>query len=89
MAIVDIRGQIVAFDDSDRQLFDAHKWWVTDRGYVLTKVRTPDWKRLSVGLHRMILGDPVEDIDHIDRNPRNNTRENLRACGRMRGLYYK
>ena len=80
MATVDIRGQVVMFDDSDRPLFDAHKWWVTDRGYVLTKIRGEDGKRRSIGLHRLLLGDPVEDIDHIDRNPRNNTRSNLRAC---------
>jgi hypothetical protein len=82
MATVDIRGQVVIFDDSDRPLFDAHKWWVTDRGYVLTKIRGEDGKRRSIGLHRLLLGDPKEDIDHIDRNPRNNTRGNLRACGR-------
>jgi hypothetical protein len=82
MATVDIRGQVVVFDDSDRPLFDAHKWWVTDRGYVLTKIRGEDGKRRSIGLHRLLLGDPKEDIDHIDRNPRNNTRGNLRACGR-------
>lgn len=80
MATVDIRGQVVMFDDSDRQLFDAHKWWITDRWYVLTKIRREDGKRRSIGLHMLLLGDPAEDIDHIDRNPRNNARSNLRAC---------
>jgi hypothetical protein len=80
MVMVDIRGETVLFDDADRHLFDAHKWWVTKRGYVLTKIRAADGKRRSIGLHRLLLGDPENDIDHIDRNPRNNTRSNLRAC---------
>lgn len=82
MLTVDIRGQSVLFDECDRHIFEAHSWWVTGRGYVLTQVRGKDGKRRSIGLHRLILGDPAEDIDHIDRNPRNNTRENIRACGR-------
>lgn len=82
MATENIRGEIVMFDDCDRHVFDSHKWWVTPRGYVLTKIRTSDGKRRSIGLHRLLLGDPAEDIDHIDRNPRNNTRANLRACGK-------
>ena len=32
-------------------------------------------------LHRMIMGDPDgKDIDHINRNPLDNRRENLRIC---------
>lgn len=82
MVTVDIRGESVSFDEIDRPIFEAHRWWVTNRGYVLTKVRDDNGKRRSIGLHRIILGDPAEDIDHIDRNPRNNTRANLRACGK-------
>lgn len=82
MVTENIRGELVIFDDCDRHIFDKHKWWVTERGYVLTKVRTDDGKRRSIGLHRVLLGDPIGDVDHIDRNPRNNKRENLRVCSR-------
>lgn len=82
MVTVDIRGEFVSFDGCDRHVFDAHRWWVTERGYVLTKIRGDNGKRRSIGLHRLILGDPAGDIDHIDRNPRNNARSNLRVCSK-------
>ena len=63
----------------DRELVVETTWWVASTGYV-SATRNGQ----NVRLHRLILarmGQPVADGehgDHIDRNPRNNRRSNLR-----------
>ena len=79
---VNLKGSVISFDECDKPLFDAHSWWVDRRGYVLTKIQRQDGTWRTVGLHRMILGDPDGDVDHMDRNRSNNSRSNLRACTR-------
>lgn len=80
---ITIRGKTLTLDESDLPLFNAHRWWITDKGYALTNVKTPEGKRRCIGLHRLILGDPTgQEVDHIDRNPSNNTRANLRAVSK-------
>jgi len=86
MATLDIRGSVVLVDDCDVELVSRHKWWVTPKGYVLTKIKRTDGlkndkSRRTIGMHRLILGDPeTPSIDHINRNPLDNRRDNLRAC---------
>ena len=83
MATIDIRGTIVIFDDDDLELVLKHKWWITPQGYACTKIRhAPGRKnRKTVGMHRIILGNPkTSSIDHINRNRLDNRKENLRAC---------
>lgn len=82
MAEAIIRGHKVVFDECDRPLFESRKWYVTKLGYVLTSERNDGGKKTSIGFHRLIMGRPDADIDHIDRNPLNNSRANLRACTR-------
>lgn len=80
---INIRGKTVTIDESDMHLFNAHRWWVTDKGYALTNIKTQAGKRRCIGLHRLILGDPIgQEVDHIDRNPSNNARSNLRAVSK-------
>lgn len=70
----------VIFDEADRDAIDSKEWFLTPQGYACTKVGVSAAKR-TVGLHRYILGD-VEDgmmIDHINRNPLDNRRRNLRV----------
>jgi len=57
-------------------------------GYAIT-----DIGRRKIGMHRMILGivDNM-DIDHLDRNPLNNRRNNIRFCthqDNMKNKFYK
>lgn len=67
---------IIDFEDYDR--IKNFATFVSD-GYV--RVRLPD---KEVGLSRFLLGVTDFDIvvDHIDRNPKNNSKSNLRACTR-------
>lgn len=81
MATVDIRGVTVLFDDEDADLVSRHKWWITPQGYACTKIRREDGSRRTIGMHRLILGDPYTPAtDHINRNRLDNRRANLRAC---------
>lgn len=79
---VTIRGVKVMFSVCDREIFQAHRWWTDSRGYVMTNIAGENGKRRTVGLHRLIMGDRPCDIDHINRNPSDNTRGNLRLCSR-------
>ena len=75
---------IVSVDDEDWDLVSKHTWHVCiQNGYlkgVLTHVRR-NGKRTSLLLHQLLMG-PVppgkDNIDHIDRNPLNNCRTNIR-----------
>ena len=78
--IIDIRGKTMTIDKCDLHIFNAHSWSFTSRGYLITKIKTPSGHRRCIGIHRLIMGDPIgKEIDHIDRNTRNNSRSNLRA----------
>ena len=83
MKTIDIKGSIVIIDDSDFDLVSKHAWFLNPQGYACTKIRfAPGRKnRKTVGMHRLILGDPPEaHIDHVNRNKLDNRRENLFPC---------
>lgn len=73
-------GLVAIVDDEDAHLFDKYKWTArTDSGgrtYVLGCVNGR-----TVGLHRVVMGMPTgKVIDHINRNPLDNRKANLRLC---------
>ena len=49
---------------------------------MIRRWRKSGWKnvRENVWLHRVILKEPVNEVDHKDHNGLNNRRENLRPC---------
>src|SRR5687767_6641682 len=73
MALLQVRGgTTVIVDDDDYEYLSQFKWRLTDDGYVC---RASDFKRL----HRLLLDPPRGLIvDHINRNPLDNRRCNLR-----------
>jgi hypothetical protein len=74
-------GDFVSVSDEDFAMLSKHAWHTDKEGYAATNVRSPSAKRgwTKVRMHRLVL-PTASLIDHIDRNPLNNTRENLRAC---------
>lgn len=60
-----------------------YSWTNDSDGYIVTRVRCNEGY-VELKLHRFILGltDPESIVDHIDNNPANNCRENLRITSR-------
>lgn len=68
-------GKTALVDESDAELVLRHRWRVLPNGYVYTKMfgRT-------VMLHRFLMSaDPGMDVDHINHDPLDNRRANLRV----------
>lgn len=77
--IVLTQGQFTVIDDEDFDRVNQHKWYF-DNGRAIKNDKMVDYKRgKRILLHRFIMG--VTDgqmIDHIDQDPLNNQKINLR-----------
>lgn len=68
------------FSESDRTVVESGKWSITREGYVR--------RTIGIGgeryLHRILLGAKGgQEVDHINGDPLDNRRENLRICTRQ------
>lgn len=77
------RGLQAVVDDEDYDYLMQWKWGADSHGYAIRAVY-PQGKRgkqVRIRMHRVIAGTPEGmDTDHIDGNPQNNVRANLRVC---------
>jgi hypothetical protein len=79
MRTIDIgRGYIAMVDDEDYDLVSKLPWHPHVQGNLVYAVRSL-W-RVNTLMHRLLLPDAGEHIDHIDGNGLNNCRSNLRSC---------
>lgn len=76
-----IGGEEAIVDDADYERLAAYRWYFT-AGYAIRKVGP--WRQpYQLLMHRDILGLQKGDgriVDHINGNPLDNRRENLRVC---------
>lgn len=72
--------KVVLIDDEEysRILELSLTWGISAGGYVISTDRHKQYGQ--VRLHRFILGFPSEMVDHVDRNPLNCQKSNLRLC---------
>ena len=78
-----IDGTEFLVDDDDFDILSQFRWRKNIYGYACRDQRCGDGVWRSVSMHRQIMGLERGDglqVDHIDHNPRNNVRENLRVC---------
>lgn len=71
------KGQKILIDPDDFEKCSKYSWCISKTGYAVANIRGKVTK-----MHRYILGvkDPNIVIDHINRNPLDNRKENLRLC---------
>jgi hypothetical protein len=71
-------GATFTVDDEDFERVAAHRWCLSGNKHIMryTKGENP----LGVYVHHFIIGQPLKpwQTDHIDRNPLNNCKSNLR-----------
>lgn len=79
MQELDIRGATVILDDEDYERFKDLSWFVGPRYTMNTTLRIP--------MHKMIIECPDGMVvDHINGNPLDNRRSNLRVCTQSENL---
>lgn len=61
-------------DDEDYKKCNEYKWFKTNKGYARTY-------KIPTGMHRLVMNaQRGQYVDHIDHNPLNNQKSNLRFC---------
>lgn len=77
--------KIVLIDNENYEWIINHNWSLDNYGYACTNKRKG---MLSSLMHRLILNAPKgQDVDHINGNPLDNRRKNLRICSRSQNLH--
>jgi hypothetical protein len=83
------RGQryTLLVDEADYERVSAYKWWPFKREHLVYARTLIDGKNIL--LHRFLMGPKKgEVVDHIDGNPLNNQRSNLRVCTQGENVWF-
>lgn len=71
----------VIIDDEDVELVSQYNWYLHTYGYVSATINCK-----KVLMHRLLMGNPSLDVDHINGDRLDNRRENLRLATRSQNL---
>ncbi len=76
-------------DTEDIEKCKKYKWCLRKDGYVTRSYRNLDGTKNSMLLHRYLMNMPTLFVDHIDLNPTNNSKKNLRLCNYQQNTWNK
>lgn len=90
MKTLNIGRHEVLVDDQDHVLVSQYRWRVCFQAGT-KKVRGVFAKKEGLSMHRLIMGASEHDpfVDHRNRNPLDNRRENLRFCSPAQNQWNK
>ena len=77
------KGLVSLVDDEDYERFSRFSWFAqaAGDGFCATRRQRENGKKLAIYLHREIVNAPIGlEVDHINGNPLDNRRSNLRLC---------
>lgn len=74
------RVALIDDEDWDRVTHELNSWGIAGGGYVVTTDH--HGARGQIRLHRMVMNYPDMMIDHVDGNPLNCQKANLRLCNK-------
>lgn len=77
------QNQVAVIDNGDWEIIAPYKWFSQKARkvfYAKTWIYSKEEYRKCVEMSKLIMGFPDTIVDHIDRNPLNNQRSNLRLC---------
>lgn len=78
MTSVEIKGKKVLFDEEDFHHFVNKEWHICNTGYL---------RRSHIYFHRLVVGaKKCEVVDHINGNPLDNRKANLRICTQQQNI---
>lgn len=89
--IINIYNNVkVKIDSEDLDLVNSYKWHITDTGYVVTskhiRIDKNKYTTKNIRLHRLIMGLPNGNIDHINGDKLDNRKSNLRLCNQSQNI---
>jgi hypothetical protein len=74
-------GGVALVDETDLGKIRGYRWRLDNKGYARSQITVGRKKQRTLLMHRLIMDAPVGlCVDHIDHDPLNNTRGNLRLA---------
>lgn len=81
------QGKYALVDNDDYPLLSRHKWFAHKTRGGLIYVESTSFARGHIAyLHKVVLGQGKKEIDHLNRNPLDNRKSNLRFVTRSENL---
>ena len=79
MALIPLtQGKVAVIDDEDFEWLSQWKWFANKGGYAVRSVKNPGG---TILMHRELMkAGKGESVDHINGNPVDNRKSNLRLC---------